>query len=85
MYGTIQREVRERHTATYSPKGWKSLCPVVRRRSSRSGPRESMKGCSKILHEVGGIIKVAQLRVLVIEARYCAIDASLRRPNAVNG
>jgi hypothetical protein len=44
-----------------------------------------MKGCSKILHEVGGITKVARLRALVIGARCCALDASLRRPDAVNG
>jgi hypothetical protein len=46
-----------------------------------------MEGCSKLLREVGGqsgtIKRVSQFRV--IAARYCATDASLRRPNAVNG
>jgi hypothetical protein len=72
---------------TYSPKRWKSLCPVVRTRSIRSGPK-SMEDCSKMLREVGGLtFKVARYeRVgqIVVASRYCAIDAGLRKPDAVN-
>jgi hypothetical protein len=45
-----------------------------------------MEDCSKLRREVGGQSgTIERVSHPVIVARYCATDASLRRPNAVNG